>query len=196
MFTGIIETTALVQESGNGSLLIERPKAFSALRVGNSISVSGVCLTIKKLNKKCIQFDVVPETLQKTTLGSYKEGNVVNLERAMKADARLDGHIVQGHVEATAEAVAVERGKRKEEHEVLLVVKVPCALLPSIVPKGSIAIDGVSLTVASIEEDRITVALIPHTLENTNLGTLKKGDHVNIETDILARYAQKQKADS
>lgn len=191
MFTGIIEATARVLSNVSGVLEIGRPKGFADLRIGSSISVSGVCLTIKKLNKKCIQFDVVPETLGKTTLGSYKEGDIVNLERAMKVDGRLDGHIVQGHVEATAEAVEIKNEKLRMKNETLLRVHVPSPLIANIVPKGSIAIDGVSLTVASIEGDCITVALIPHTLENTTLGQLKKGDHVNIETDVLARHRAK-----
>jgi riboflavin synthase len=108
VFTGIIEAMARVQESGSGTLIIERPKVFSDIYLGSSISVSGVCLSVKKFNKKCMQFDVVPETLKRTTLGSYKEGDSVNLERAMKADGRLDGHIVQGHVEGVGEVVACE----------------------------------------------------------------------------------------
>jgi riboflavin synthase len=194
VFTGIIEATAKVLSNDSGSLEIECPTAFTDLRVGSSISVAGVCLTIKKLNKKCIQFDVIAETLSKTTLRSYKEGDRVNLERAMKADGRLDGHIVQGHIEATAEVIRIKNEKLKMKNEVLLRVKVPSVLLSNIVPKGSITFDGVSLTVASIDGDCISVALIPHTLENTTLEGLEKGDRVNIETDILARHAQKLKA--
>ncbi len=184
MFTGIIEATATVLSNTSGVLEVACPAVFTDLRIGSSVSVNGVCLSVKKLNKKCIQFDVVAETLAKTTLGSYKEGSLVNLERAMKADGRLDGHIVQGHVEATGELVEMK-------NERLLQVHVPSLLVASIIPKGSIAIDGVSLTVASIEGDCITMALIPHTIENTTLGNLKKGDRVNIETDVLMRYRAK-----
>ncbi len=191
MFTGIIEATAKILSHVSGSLEIERPTAFTDLRIGSSISVAGVCLTIKKLNKKCIQFDVIAETLSKTTLRSYKEGDRVNLERAMKADGRLDGHIVQGHIEATVEVVEIKNEELRVKNETLLRVHVPSSLLSSIIPKGSIAIDGVSLTVAAIDGDCITVALIPHTLENTTLGQLKKGDHVNIETDVLTRHRAK-----
>ena len=180
MFTGIIEATARILETGDGRLVIERPASFTDIKEGSSIAVSGVCLSVEEMNKKSVRFSVVPETLRKTTIGSWKKGDPVNLERAMRADARLDGHIVQGHVEATAEAVEMENEK-------LLTFKVPSSLLPRIVPKGSIALDGVSLTVASMDGDRITVALIPHTLEHTTLGALKNGDHVNVETDILAR---------
>ncbi|MBM3227767.1 riboflavin synthase [Candidatus Peribacteria bacterium] len=192
MFTGIIEATAGVLSFDGSRLIVERPSIFTDMQQGSSIAVSGVCLSVKKLNKKCIQFDVVPETLAKTTIGSYKEGDMVNLERAMRADGRLDGHIVQGHVEGVGEAVRCDFSAVSS----ILVIRVPKLMLPSIVPKGSIAIDGISLTVASIDGDRITVALIPHTLENTTFGTLHVGDRVNIETDILARYAQKLKADS
>jgi riboflavin synthase len=191
VFTGIVEATAKILSNVSGSLEIERPPAFTDLRIGSSISIAGVCLTIQKLNKKCIQFDVVPETLQRTTLGTYKEGDLVNLERAMRADGRLDGHIVQGHVEATAEVVEMKNEELRMKNDTLLTVKVPVSLLSNIVPKGSITLDGVSLTVASIDDDCITVALIPHTLEHTTLGRLKTGDRVNIETDILARHAEK-----
>ena len=190
MFTGIIEATAKVLSNALGSLEIDCPTTFTDLRIGSSISVAGVCLTIKKLNKKCIQFDVIAETLSKTTLRLYKEGDRVNLERAMKADGRLDGHIVQGHVEEVGEAVSCQLSAVSSA----LVIRVPKPMLSGIVSKGSITLDGVSLTVASIDGDCITVALIPHTLENTTLGSLKKGDRVNIETDILARHAQKLKA--
>src|SRR3989338_7452281 len=111
MFTGIIEATAKIIEARDGLLIIERPASFTDIQEGSSIAVSGVCLSVEEMNKKSVQFSVVPETLRKTTIGSFKEGNLVNLERAMKADARLDGHIVQGHLEATAEAVEMENEK-------------------------------------------------------------------------------------
>lgn len=194
MFTGIIEATAKVTESENGTLVLERPKAFTDIKEGSSIAVSGVCLSVVYMNKKCIHFNVVPETKKRTTLGSYQKGNLVNLERAMRADGRLDGHVVQGHVEGVGEVV--KKAKSKKDGETLLVIFLPRDLLPFVVPKGSIAIDGVSLTVASLHNALVTVALIPHTMERTTLGSLEKGDRVNIETDILARYAQKQKDES
>lgn len=190
MFTGIIEATAKILESDNGRLVIERPASFTDIKEGSSIAVSGVCLSVEEMNKKSVRFSVVPETLRKTTIGSFKEGNLVNLERAMRADARLDGHIVQGHVEGVGEIIdpsAGSGGKWKIENETLLTIKVPSHLLSGIVPKGSITIDGVSLTVASIDGDQITVALIPLTLEHTTLGKLQPGDRVNVETDVLAR---------
>ncbi|MEK7563022.1 MAG: riboflavin synthase [Patescibacteria group bacterium] len=187
MFTGIIEATAKIIEARDDLLIIERPASFIGIKGGSSIAVSGVCLSVEELNKKSIRFSVVPETLRKSTIGSFKEGNLVNLERAMRADARLDGHIVQGHVEGVGEVI--ENGKLKIENETLLTIKVPSHLLLGIVPKGSIALDGVSLTVASINGDQITVALIPLTLEHTTLGKLQPGDLVNVETDVLARHA-------
>jgi riboflavin synthase len=179
MFTGIIEATAKILECGNGMLVIERPQEFNDIKEGSSIAVQGICLSVVQMNKKCIQFDVVAETVSKTTVASWKAGDRVNLERAMLASSRLDGHIVQGHIEGVGEV---------QNAEALLVVQIPRAILPTIVPKGSIAIDGVSLTVASIEGDCVSVALIPHTLKHTTLGALQQGDRVNIETDVLARH--------
>src|SRR3989338_2249848 len=158
MFTGIIEATAEVLAWDGSSLVLSRPASFDDIKIGSSICVQGVCLSVTKFDKNSLHFSVVPETIRRSTLGSFTKGQRVNLERGMKADSRLDGHIVQGHVEATAEAVEMENEK-------LLTFKVPSSLLPRIVPKGSIALDGVSLTVASMDSDRITVALIPHTLE-------------------------------
>lgn len=327
MFTGIIEAAAKIIEARDGLLIIERPTSFTDIKEGSSIAVSGVCLSVEELNKKSIRFSVVPETIRKTTLGSKKEGDLVNLERAMRADGRLDGHIVQGHVEGVGEVITFEssssprppnvssiprplppeeEGEKKrnlpmgsnmlyfsrtwkairydqlgvrfrrqfvigervldffcpsirlaievdggihqdalqkkedsirdaflrEEHQIetlrfpnesvlqnlpsvvktirerltdvsppppeeglgveemkegTLQIRVPASFLPNIVSKGSIAIDGVSLTVASIDGDQITVALIPHTLKHTTLGKLQSGDRVNVETDVLAR---------
>lgn len=183
MFTGIVEATAEVLSNNGNSLQIARPQTFTDLKIGASISVSGVCLSIVGLDDSSMSFDVIPETVRKTKLGSLKPGSRVNLERAMKADARLDGHIVQGHVEGVGTVVA---GKGE------LVIDAPEDLLLSVLSKGSIAIDGVSLTVARIEGDRITIALIPHTIQETTLGQLQEGDRVNIETDVLAKYGAKR----
>jgi riboflavin synthase len=128
-----------------------------------------------------MSFDVVQETLEKTKLGSLKKDDAVNLERSMRADGRFEGHVVQGHVEGTAKVM--EPGE-------MLTIELPSAMLPHVVQKGSITIDGVSLTVASLDGNRCTVALIPHTLKMTTLGNLRKNDDVNIETDILARYSR------
>lgn len=179
MFTGIIEATAAVLERSPAGLIVERPPMFDDLSVGSSIAVSGVCLSIVRLTEDRMEFDVVPETWSRTNLADLYIGDRVNLERAMKMGSRFDGHVVQGHVEGTATVVLQKHGQ--------LIVELPADLLPSIVPKGSIALDGVSLTVASLEKNRVTVALIPHTLEHTMLGSLQKGERVNTETDVLLR---------
>lgn len=181
MFTGLIESTAAVLSYADHKLILERPTIFDDIAIGSSICVSGVCLSVVEMNNETISFDVVGETLEKTTIGSWKNGDRVNMERSMKADARLDGHIVQGHVEGRGTVQEFEM--RNAE----LRIKIPDHLLSNIVTKGSIAIDGVSLTVANLENTVCTVALIPQTLSVTTLGSLKVGDHVNVETDILTR---------
>lgn len=180
MFTGIIEATAEVVTMGGGKLTVRRPPAFRDVSIGSSICVSGACLTVTELTEAAMTFDVVPETLSKTTLGSKKEGDSVNLERALAASGRFEGHVVQGHVEGVGE-VGVPPSTSH------LTISLPRQLLPFVVSKGSITLDGVSLTVASVEHDLVTVAIIPHTLAQTTLGSLRKDDRVNVETDILAR---------
>jgi len=182
MFTGIIEATAEVLESGNGRLTLARPAMFDDIRIGSSISVSGVCLSIVEFDDQSMRFDVIEETMRKTKFGDLKNDDVVNVERALKVGDRFEGHVVQGHVEGTADI-----GHWTLDIGVLEIV-LPDALVPFVIEKGSIAIDGVSLTVASMVDVVCTVALIPHTLSNTTLGSLKTGDRVNIETDILGRY--------
>ena len=179
MFTGIIEATALTKRKTDDLLIIERPEIFDDIVIGSSISVSGVCLSVVKMNNTELEFNVVEETWNVTNLDSLKEGDNVNLERSVRADQRLDGHIVQGHVEGTAEVISNENGE--------LVIRMPKELIKFCVRKGPIAIEGVSLTIASIERDELSVALIPHTRENTTFGTLKAGDSVNIERDITTR---------
>ncbi len=191
MFTGIVEATGQVLKNASSGLVLERPVSFSDLKIGSSVCVAGVCLSIVKLTNVTMTFDVVEETLAKTTLGDLKPAIKVNLERAMISGDRLDGHIVQGHVEgvATVRELKVESGKGKMSSQ--LIIQLPPSTAPSVVAQGSIAIDGVSLTVAKIDGDVVTVALIPHTLKHTTLGTLKEGDRVNIETDVMVRGARK-----
>ena len=183
VFTGIIEATAGVLERTSDGLTIERPPLFSDLKIGSSICVSGVCLSVVELTPESMQFDVVQETWDRTKLGSLQKGDRVNLERAMKADSRLEGHIVQGHVDSVGEVVSVE-GDRVS-------ISYPENLRGQIDEKGSIAVDGVSLTVASVEGKTFTVALIPQTKEETTLGSLKEGDRVNLEGDILWKYVRR-----
>lgn len=184
MFTGIIELTASVRANTDSKLTVERPSPFDDIRIGSSICVSGVCLTVSELSEGTFAFDVVPETLEKTKIGEFKPGNRVNLERALRVGDRFDGHIVQGHTEETSHVTRHTSN--------MLTVRISDKVLPYIVEKGSIAIDGVSLTVAKLEGNEVTVALIPYTMENTTLGVLKEGDKVNVETDVLARYICRQ----
>ena len=183
MFTGIIEATAEVLQRDDHSIIIARPAMFDDLKIGSSIAISGVCLTIVKMDETSLSFDVVPETFAKSAMGKLKAGDQVNLERAMRADGRFDGHVVQGHVEGVGEVTKVDA----QTSGLMLSLRVPSALLPFIIPKGSITLDGVSLTVASIEDDVLTVALIPETLRQTTFGRRQPGDQVNIETDIFMR---------
>lgn len=192
MFTGIIETTAPVLERTDSRLTVARPANFDdgsagspqAPKIGSSIAVNGACLTIVELTKDAMSFDVVGETWDRTNLGGLEKGSLVNLERAMPANGRFEGHIVQGHVEGTA---TVKEWKDVGMWKQLLIT-VPDALLPMITEKGSIALDGVSLTVAAMKGSIVTIALIPLTLERTTLGLRKAGDRINVETDILAHY--------
>jgi len=187
MFTGIVEATGRVRAARKTSkglrLEVEAPWRIAP---GASVAIGGVCLTA--LEGKGLAFDVIPETLKRTTLGGLRPGARINLERALSAGARLDGHIVQGHVDGSG---VVESFARKGG-EATLSVRVPAALEDQIVPKGSIAVDGVSLTVVDVKDRRFSVALIPTTLRRTTLSRLRKGDRVNLETDVLAKYAKKK----
>ncbi|NOS68213.1 MAG: riboflavin synthase [Candidatus Peribacteraceae bacterium] len=192
MFTGIIEATATVLNTSSTGLTIERPALFDDIKIGSSISVSGVCLSVVELRSSSMRFDVVEETWKKTKLAELKKGDRVNLERSMKASDRIEGHIVQGHVEGVGTVNSVKRKEKSTE----IIFHFSLLSFHSIVPKGSIAIDGVSLTVADVHDQSVTIALIPHTVENTTLGSLKKGDHVNIETDVMVRAARSGYSDS
>ncbi|MBI5155695.1 riboflavin synthase [Candidatus Peregrinibacteria bacterium] len=186
MFTGIVEATAKIVQKSKTGIIIERPKKFTDVKIGSSIAVSGACLSIVKLTKTNMSFDVIPETWKRTRFSNLKKGDRVNLERAMKMGDRFDGHMVQGHVEAVAAVVNVEKPYRAS-----LQIDVPKNLARFITTKGSLTLDGVSLTIAAVKKNRVTVALIPHTLKTTTLGALKKGDSVNVETDIMMRGKRK-----
>ncbi len=178
MFTGIIETTATVVNT-KGSLTLTRPAMFDDLSIGMSICVSGVCLSITGFDAKTMTFDVIDTTRSKSTLGKLKKDDLVNLERALAANGRFDGHIVLGHCEGIGKVIKAGS---------TLTIDIPAPLEPYVVPHGSITINGVSLTIAALRKTMVTVALIPLTMNDTNLGNLKAGDIVNIETDILGRY--------
>ncbi len=187
MFTGIVEQAGTVCESrvvsGGRKLSVDARAMTGECKIGDSICVQGVCLTIAAVTDNILIFDVIAETLQKTTLGRLTPGDRVNLERSLRADGRFDGHFVQGHVEGMAEVTDVRRSSR----EYVIAFKPEERLIPYLIPKGSVAIDGVSLTIAEVGEEDFNVALIPTTLERTTLGSLSIGAFANVETDIISR---------
>ncbi len=191
MFTGIVETVGEVLTVQNGHqscrLTIRSPEVISDLAVGSSIAVDGVCLTIVEVLGDRFSVDVGPETLRCTTLGSVSGGGEINLERPLRLDQRLGGHLVQGHVDGvgTVTQIMPEGDTRWME------IAIPDALRAYVVEKGSVAIDGVSLTVARVTTDGFVVSLIPHTLAVTTLGTKRGGDQVNVEVDIVAKYVER-----
>jgi len=194
MFTGIIEDLGRVRavESGSGGarLVIETRLAtgdLATLRLGDSIAVMGACLTVTRHERGALSFDVSLETLGRTTLGGLRSGARVHLERAMVLGGRLDGHLVQGHVDAVARLVSNARAGQGWE----LGYELPETLLPQVVEKGSIALDGVSLTIARLVGPRVTVAVVPHTARHTVLAETPIGAGVNLETDILGKYVQR-----
>lgn len=187
MFTGIIENTGKVSRINKGFLTIQAPALLPELKIGSSIAVDGVCLTVRKKTGDSFEADVMPITLERTNLGLKKKDDLVNLELAMLGSKRFEGHIVNGHVEGTAELLEM----RIVENAYHLTFRLPDPLTRYVVPTGSVAVNGISLTVANVDEDTFIVCIIPHTWENTNLQALKMGDRVNVETDILAKYAEK-----
>jgi riboflavin synthase len=187
MFTGLIEEVGRIAERAP-RLRVECRRVLEDLREGDSISVSGVCLTAVEIDASGFSADVAPETLRRTSLGDRAPGDLVNLERAVRADQRLGGHIVQGHVDATGEMVSLDP---LGDGNWWLKVRIPEQLDRYVVFKGSIALDGISLTVASIESCIVGVTVIPHTFENTSLGSLKPGSRMNIEVDLIAKYLEK-----
>lgn len=188
MFTGIIETVAEVisiEPRGEGRCLrVHAPAVVEGVRLGDSIAVDGACLTVTALDGDEISFEAVRETLDCTALGALSKGSHVNLERAMRADGRLDGHIVQGHVDGVGTVIVLKRNADDVE------LHIACSkeLAGLLVDKGSVTVHGVSLTVVAAGEAGFHVALIPHTLEVTTLGQLEEGDPVNLEADILGKY--------
>lgn len=190
MFTGIVEqigSVSDVTEHPDGRRLVLSGKGLVELDVGASIAVNGVCLTAVKVEGENVTVDVIGETLSRTNLGEVEPGGDVNLETPMRADARFDGHIVQGHVDGTGVVTAITH----DDRGAVMTIEPPPDLMPYIIEKGSITVDGVSLTVAALTEESFTVALIPHTLEVTTLGLRKPGDTVNLENDVIAKYVER-----
>jgi len=190
MFTGLIEEIGFVgrvDEKQNGKrLLIHAALIMQDLKIDDSISINGVCLTAVAVDKNQFAVDVIAETLRKTSIGEWRTSTRVNLERALRADSRLGGHFVQGHVDAVASISEVQ----SHQNEWLLTLEVPQHLRKYVILHGSIALDGVSLTVARWQPPLATVALIPHTLKKTTLSERRAGDKINLEVDILGKYVE------
>lgn len=191
MFTGIIETIGtVVRVEARGDVVqleIDADPVVEGVSIGDSVAVDGICLTVTAIDGGHLGFDAIQETLDRTSLGSFEQGSRVNLERAMRADGRLDGHIVQGHVDGTGTVEAFER----RGDDVRFVVSCGPEVSEFLVEKGSVTIDGVSLTVVGVQESGFDVALIPHTLEVTTLGEKQTGDQVNLEADVLGKYVKR-----
>ena len=187
MFTGLVEAVGQITDrqptSGGAELRIQSPMT-SELSLGDSVAVNGVCLTVTALDGPDFRADVGPETLRVTTLGRFAKGTRVNLERPLRADGRFGGHFVQGHVDGVGRI----EDFRPEADFHWLTVSFPDHLAPYIVPKGSIAIDGISLTVARLAADRVEIMIVPFTIEHTNLSAAQKHDAVNIECDMVGKY--------
>jgi riboflavin synthase alpha subunit len=192
MFTGLVEGTgrvvALLAGPGGGRRLsIERPPELEwPAAPGESVAVSGVCLTVVAARDRILEFDLAEETCRVTTLGALAAGAPVNLERPLRLQDRLGGHLVLGHIDGVGQVVA----RAPAGAGAALTVRVPTALRPLLVPKGSVAVDGISLTVAGLDADTFDVALVPHTLARTTLGGCRSGDAVNLEMDVIGKYVR------
>ena len=190
MFTGIIEEVGVVKQIQNGVksrvFTIDAPYIRDGLAIGDSISTNGVCLTAAKLQGRSFTADVMNETLQRTTLGSLKVGSKVNLERAMQMNGRFGGHIVTGHIDGTGKIIDI----KKEDNAVWYTITAQPSILRYVIEKGSIAIDGISLTVASITNNQFRVSIIPHTAKQTILSEKVIGDLVNLENDMIGKYIE------
>jgi riboflavin synthase len=189
VFTGIVrELGSVVSVEGQGSVRLEldAPETAAGVAIGDSVSVSGVCLTVVSVAGSRLAFDAVPETLSRTSLGSLEPGARVNVEPALRAGEPLGGHYVQGHVDGIGTVISLE----PEGAGARLTLAAP-ELGRYCVEKGSLTVEGVSLTVAAVDEDAVEIALVPHTLEVTTLGRLAPGDSVNVEVDVLAKYVEK-----
>lgn len=191
MFTGIVRERGRITAVGGGEegvqLELEAPETASQVGIGDSVSIDGCCLTVTAVRDRRLTFDAVPETLARTALGSLEPGKAVNLEAALRAGDPLGGHYVLGHVDG----VAIVRSIELEGDGRRIWIDVPVELRRYLVEKGSVALQGVSLTVAEMDEKGFAVALIPHTLVETTLGGLSAGDRVNLEADVLAKYVER-----
>lgn len=191
MFTGIIEEIGIIQsikKNNKSSVLsIQGKKIFEDIHIGDSISVNGVCLTVTTFSNKTFTADVMNETLSRSSLGSLKNGSYVNLERAMSSSGRFGGHIVSGHIDGTGRIIKIKR----DDNAIWYTIIVEDSLIRYIVEKGSVAIDGISLTIANVNESSFSVSIIPHTSQETILSHRLVGDIVNIENDVIGKYVEK-----
>lgn len=191
MFTGIVEETgevvSLARSAGGARLVLKAAVVTQDLRLGDSVAVNGCCLTAAGIDGETLAFDLLDETLQRTNLGACEPGARVNLERALAANARLGGHFVSGHIDCTSPVIAFEKSGADYRLEIAL----PAEFAKYVIFKGSIAVNGISLTVAELKEASFVIWLIPHTLEVTNLSQLKAGDPINLEFDMLAKYVER-----
>ena len=188
MFTGIVEERGRVAVARDGHLVVEARTVVRDSDVGASVSVNGVCLTVVERTDTSLRFDLSEQTIERTCLRNLRPGDPVNLERPVTLVARLGGHLVQGHVDGVGEVTRVDADTTGGAR---LSLRVPAELARYVVERGSIAIDGVSLTIAAVEGEEITVALIPHTLAMTTLGLAAPGRQVNVEADVIARYVER-----
>jgi len=187
MFSGIVEEVGTVRELGPHHIAVQARTILSDTRVSDSIAVSGVCLTVTAIGADSFRASVMPETLRRTNLGSLTAGDRVNLERAVTPETRLGGHIVLGHVDDTGRIVSIV----PEDEALMVTVAAPAEVLRYVAMKGSVTVDGVSLTVARFDSDSFAVSLVPYTSEQTTLGLARPGRTVNLEVDVLARYIER-----
>jgi len=191
MFTGIITGTGKIQKIDNTTknrsaikLKVDLGKNSKGLMIGQSVALNGVCLSVTKISKNICSFEMIDETMKKTDLGNLKVGSLINIERSLKIGERLEGHFVLGHVDGVATITKIE----KKQKEVKIWFRIPKKLAKYVVQKGSIALDGISLTLVDVKKDLASICLIPHTIKITNFRIKKIGDKLNIETDILGKY--------
>ncbi len=186
MFTGIVEEVGAVTQINERGMTVQGSTVMGDLKLGDSVSVNGACLTVVSQTAKEFSVDLSPETMRRTSLGDLNAGSRVNLERALAVGDRLGGHIVQGHVDGTGRVMST----RVDGDSIIFRIRAPKRLMPYVVEKGFIAVDGISLTVVKRGASSFTLAVIPYTLHNTNLELLLIGDRVNLEADILAKYVE------
>ena len=191
MFTGIITGTGKIQKIDNTTknrsaikLKVDLSKNSKGLKIGQSVALNGVCLSVTNISKNICSFEMIDETMKKTDLGNLKVGSLINIERSLKIGERLEGHFVLGHIDGVVTITKIE----KKQKEVKIWFRIPKKLAKYVVQKGSIALDGISLTLVDVKKDLASVCLIPHTIKITNFRTKKIGDKLNIETDILGKY--------